>query len=144
MSSSARPPTIGYHPSISITGGESTGHWLYNDQARVVTHAAHSCNICSQWVYHYVSSVAINDNTLREAVEKRDDVIRASLATEAASLRRTNDSLRHELDAVRNDLEATRRRLDNAEDKIRYLRGRPGRSNTALIAQPPSATGGTR
>jgi len=113
---------MGSHPSVPNTGDESTGPWLYNDLARVVTHAAHSCNICSKWAHHYVSSVVINDATLRKAAEKRNDVIRAPLAAENASLRGTNDSLRRELDAVRADLDATRRKLHDADDKIFRLR----------------------
>ena len=108
--------------SIPNEGDESTGPWLYNDQARIITHAAHSCDICSKWAHHYVSSVVIDDATLRKASEKRNTVICASLTVESASLQRTNDSLRRELDAVRVEVARLRGDLHSANNKISRLR----------------------
>jgi len=75
------------HRSSTLnTGDATTGHWLSNDQARIITHAAHSSSPCSKWALHYASSVAIDDISLRETTDQRNETICAPLAAEVATL----------------------------------------------------------
>ena len=95
--------------------------WRYNDMVHIVTHEAQSCNTCSEWALHYMSSAFKNDESLRRAEDQRADVIRGDLAKENATLRESNESLRRKLDAVRKELDKTRHKLNDADDEVHYL-----------------------
>jgi len=118
MSSSSRPPTLGARSSTHHTGDDTPGPWLFNDQARIITHAAHSCSPCSKWALHYVSSVAIDDISLREATDQRNEIICAPLAAEVAALRTLKDSFRRELATAHTEITRLRVELDATNHKL--------------------------
>ncbi len=115
MPSSAQLPTQGERPS---TGDDTPGPWLYNRQARIVTHAANSCNPCSAWAIHRASALVINDVPLDEATEQQNDAICAPLAAEVATLRSLRDSLRREIDNAGSETTRLRDDLKDANNEI--------------------------
>jgi len=83
---SIQPPTQGERPSTCTMDEDKPGRWLYNRQARIVTHAAHSCDPCAAWAMHCASALAINDTSLDEATEQLYEAICAPLAAKLATL----------------------------------------------------------